>query len=973
MKKLPAIIVFLLLSLFQAAGQAVPKSKLTGTVVEEENAQPVVQAGVQLLSPADSSMVTGTVTDADGRFSLVAAPGDYILKVTFIGFAPNFRNVHKTLSTNDLDVGSVVLTPDALFLQNAVVTAKAPPVTIIEDTVVYNAAAYRVAEDATLEELLKKIPGLEITGGKQITLHGKEIKQLLVGGKRFFGGDVKTGLQNISADMVENIRAYERESDMARLAGIEDGEEEAVLDITVKKNALNNWRNRLVLGGGDYDRYLFRANATKISKKQQISVIANSTNAVPAGLSKSTSKNVLGSGSAGDSYSSDAGVTFSNETKKLSSEGSIQFSRVNKDALSNGRSETVHATSVSYANGITDSDAVNNRLRSSLNLEWKLPNSFTLIFNPTLNFDTNDNRTNTITSSFKKDPYTTVADCNPFDHLSLEYTDDPYKAIRVNTTNNIAQTVNKRLNASASVQLVKRFDKPGRSGSVRTAFGLSTDDEISGHDYTTRYYKIKNHPDSARLRKQYLEETSPSRWMSAQLSYSEPLAKKLYLQFVYTFSLKASDSRKDFYSLQNGGFTDWKLVPGKDFASSLPAGYETTFDDALSASGRYLAFSNRVNLNLRYFSKKLNVTGGVNFLPQNTVLNYVGKTGADETVRTHVLNVSPQITVRIKKGKNKQFMLNYRGNGTQPSMYNLMPVANGTQPTNVHYGNPYLKPAFVETMKLNYNVSNLKKQNSFVAGAVYTTTKNAVCNSTEYDPDSGVRTQTPKNIDGNWKAIASVLYNKTLRDNRFSVSTHTSGEYQNSVNYLYNTKLKVDETNLTNRLMFRELADISFRNDWFEVLLSGGGDWTDEKSLLRPDMNQTPYSVNLGLSTDISFPWKMHLAADFTGLAQRGYVYDELNRNYYLLNARATQSILKGKGTLRLDIYDILGQTTNLVRNFSAERRSITTYNGINSYALLRFVYKINQKKKPTSGPSKSAFRATQKSQLTRIPPLAEE
>jgi len=962
--------LFLILAIC-ALSRGQTKSRISGLVVDEEKSQPVIQAGIQLLSPSDSSMVEGAVTDNDGRFSIPATPGDYILKVSFIGYKPLFRNIRHTLSQDDRDLGAFVLSPDALFLKNAIVTAKASPVTIVEDTVVYNAAAYRVAEDATLKELLKKIPGLEISGG-QITLQGKEVKQLLVGGRKFFGGDVRTGLKNISADMVENIRAYERESDMARLTGIEDGEEEAVIDLTIKKEMMNSWRNRVAAGGGNYDRYLLRANATNISKKKQITVIANTTNASPAGLSKATSRNVLGSGSSGDSATGDAGITFSNQKGKLSAEGSVQFTRTSRDAESKSRSETIHSTSMNYSGGMASVDGIKDTFKSSVNLEWALGNGFTMILNPVFSFDHGNTYSNSVSSTYKKDPYTEVEGADPFDWMVLEPVSDPFKSIRVNTTNNISQDITRRMNASVSLQMSKRLSKPGRTVSFRTTAGLISDHEWEGHDYITRYYKIKNHPDSARLRKQYLETTTPTKSFSTQVSYSEPLSKKLSIQMSYTFSVKKNENVKDFYSLQNAGFTGWSIpsmcnVDG--LVGSLPAGFESAYDGKLSAEGIYTAFTNRVNLNLRYLTKKIILTGGATFVPQNTVLTYLGTAGTSETVRTSVLNVSPQITARIKKSKNKQFVLTYRGNGSQPSMYNLMPVANGTLPTNVHYGNPYLKPSFVQVMRINYNFSNLKKQNSFVASAQYTTTSNAVCNSTEYDPESGVRTSTPKNIDGNWRAAASTLYNKTLRDSRFSVSSHTSGEYLNSVAYLYNTKLKKDETNLTNRIMFKEMADLTFRNDWLELMLGGGGDWTDEKSLLRPDMNQTPYSFHLEASTDLTLPWGMHISADFTGLAQRGYAYDELNRNYYLLNARATQSVMKGKGTIRLDLYDLLGQTTNLVRSFSAEKRSIATYNGVNSYALLRFVYKFKPRKEPISGPSKKDDREIQRPQLQGLAP----
>ena len=207
------------------------RGSVAGTVVDEVDGNPVVQATVQLLSLPDSAMVVGDVTNLDGQFKLSTRPGKYVLKVSFVGYLSYIKQVQLTSSKPLVNLGKIVLKSDAIMLKEAVITAEAPQVTVSGDTLGYNASAYRTSEGAALEELVKKIPGAEVDDDGNVKLNGKEIKKLLVDGKEFFGGDVKTGLQNLPADMVDKINAYDRQSDNARITGIDDGEEEAVLDI----------------------------------------------------------------------------------------------------------------------------------------------------------------------------------------------------------------------------------------------------------------------------------------------------------------------------------------------------------------------------------------------------------------------------------------------------------------------------------------------------------------------------------------------------------------------------------------------------------------------------------------------------------------------------------------------------------------------------------------------------------------------
>lgn len=879
---------------------------VTGTVREDDSGQPAVQAAVLLLSPRDSSIVEGTVTGSGGRFAISASAGDYILKVSSMGFADQFRDIHLTVARNGLDVGVIPLVPDAVMLESAIVQAKAEPVTVQGDTVVYNAAAYNVAEDASLEDLIKKIPGLEFDEDGNVLIAGRQITQLLVNGKLFFGGDVKTGLKNLSIDMIENIRTYEKESDNARLTGVDDGESEPVIDVSVKKSMLDNWKGNANAAYGSSSRFLTRLNANKISDKQQQTVIAGARNTGgKAGIS-TTNRNQVGNGATGNTDRWDAGYSFARDTDKSKTGGHIQYNGTYRDASSVTRSQSILSSGSSFSDGTGWTGALTHTVKGDYSLEWRINDNNTVIFKPVFSYNYRRNLSTSGSTSYNDDPY---------------LVDDP-SGLRVNSTDNGSELYERKWNGSASLQWTHRFAKKGRNISFRVYESITTTDSDQYNDYKTRYYRIKKNPDSTLVRHQYADQYYSYWSTQAQVTYNEPLGNGLYLQGVYRVDYK--------YNTQDRG---------------LYTGTPPVRSDQLSSSGSYRYIAHTGILNFRIVRKKYNLTVGMTAKPQTTLLSYP-EAGRTETIRTGICNFAPLVILKYKKSKTDQLTFQYRSWAGQPSLYNLLPVTGGTNPLSVHYGNPDLKPSFTQDISLSYNTSNRERKSSFICNASYNMVSNASSNSTTYDEDTGGRVILPKNIDGNWKALGSLSYNKTFPGGRFSVSEHASAEYQNNVSYLYNKKLKADETNVVRRFMVKEMLNASYRGEWAELVLSGGFDFTDENSLLRPQMNQRPYSFTGGVSTVVTMPWKMRLSADYSLLCQRGYSYDELNCNYHILNAGIAQPLFNKKATLKLDLYDVLGRQDNLTRTFTAERRSISTYNGVCRYIIATFIYRFNFTKK---------------------------
>lgn len=921
------LIIAVLFALFQQTAGAQAPVKVTGTVLESDSSLPVIQAAVQILSEKDSSSITGCVSDNSGRFQMSVRPGDYIVKVSCLGYSTQYLDIHLTPTLGGTDLDVIRLPQDNELLEGSVVTAKAPIVSVSADTLIYNPEAFRLEDDAMLEDLLKKIPGLEIHG-ETITLHGQPVHELLVNGERFFSGNLRTGLQSLSADMVDKINAYERESDFARLTGVDDGEQVPVLDIKIKKNMLEGWKGNLNAGYGTSSRYNARLNANNITKDKQNTVMALGRNTSDMISLNNASRNQLGGGASGNNHRREAGYTFSAKRPGFKAEGNLHYNGNHKNLTSDTYAENI----VSSGSYFTTSDARTlsngNNPRGEVRLEWRLSPKYTLVLKPTFNFNLTDSYSTTQGGNYASDP---------------EGITDPeeLRSITKTATDNGSHTYNYRYNYSFYGQIVRRFEKKGRTLSLAFSHNGTQSGSDQGTDYTTFYYRIKSNPDSTLIRNQYIRSRTGYGRYYFNISYNEPLGGGLFFQTTVIPDYRRNHSVRDVFDIAEATQGRWDITgnPSRSaFFATLPSSFEDFRIPEVSSDGLYEFSMLSITTTLRYTKKKIKATGGVVTRPQWTRLTY---SGTEDPHKIFLCNLAPYANLTYTPKKARKLSFNYKTSTGQPSVYDLMPVSNGTNPLYIHNGNPDLKPSLTHTVNFSYNRSNIKKQNSLIINSGVTAVENAVSNSTTYDTETGGRTVTPKNINGSWNATASLVYNKTFGDGTFSISEHVSSQYNNNVAYLYNSKLKEDEINVATRLMLKQSFDCNFRRGWIELTLNLTADGTDERSLLRPEMNQRPYTLRAGLTSLVIFPWKMRLTTTFYTIAQRGYNYASFNRDYYVLNASLSQTLIKKKLTLRVEASDLLHQLPSMTRNFSSERRAIVTYNGVNSYIIARLVYQF--------------------------------
>ena len=925
--------IALLLATLSAFAQT-KRVTVSGRVVEDTG-EPAVQATVQLLSLPDSTFTTGIASNEKGYFSLPRVKaGKYVLKVSYIGFKNKLIPLQLTASAPNKNVGTVKLETDAIMLAEAVVVAEAPQVQIVEDTVAFNSSAYRTPEGAMLEELVKKLPGAEVDDDGNVKINGKEISKIMVDGKEFFGGDVQTGLKNLPVDMIEKLKTYDKKSDLARITGIDDGEEETVLDLTVKKGMNQGWFGNVDVAGGTEKRYMGRAMVNYFYDKTQVSLIAGANNVNDQGFS---------AGGGGPRWRRNNGLTakkmiginFATQTDKIELGGSARYNYSDGDIASVGSTENFLTSGNSYSNSNTLSRNRNKRFSADFRMEWRPDTMTNIIFRPDFSYGKTDNLSSSESGTFNDDPYNLVE--NPNDYLNLNNLaqNDPLREVRVNAINSGTLNDNKDISANATLQVNRKLNSKGRNITFRGRFSYGDSESNQFTESMTNYFLLQNYlgGDSVLIRNQYINTPTKNYNYRLQLTYSEPIARATFLQFSYQFQYKYSESDKSTFDLQP--FSDWGL------GAALPDGYEENEIDSLGKYAEYRYYNHDASVALRFIREKYQLSAGMSFQPQHTILSYKRGDYMIDTTR-NVFNFAPNIDFRYRFSKVSQLRFTYRGRSSQPSMENLLPIVDNSNPQNIRIGNPGLKPAFTHTMRFFYNTYDADKQRGIIAHANFSATQNSISNSRIYNEATGGWTTTPKNINGNWNAFGMFGFNTALKNKKFTINTFSNASYVNNVAYLTDSQTRVENKNTTTNLTLNERLNGTYRNDWFEFGLNGTLSYSIEKDKLTPDNNQQPYTFSYGATTTVSMPWSMSLSTNIANQSRRGYRDASMNRNELIWNAQLSQTFLKGAATISFEMYDILRQQSNITRSLTADGRSVYEYNGVNSYCMLHFIYRLN-------------------------------
>jgi len=886
---------------------------VSGRVIETDTKDPVEQATIRLLSLPDSAYVTGGVTQARGRFTLpMVKSGKYVLVVSYIGLETKNIPLQLSASNPTKNVGVVALNTDAIQLKEAVITAEAPQVTVSEDTLVYNSSAYRVPQGSMLEELVKKLPGAEVAEDGTITINGKTIKKIMVNGKEFFTKDPKVAMKNLPVEMIDKIKSYDKKSDLARITGIDDGEEEAVIDLSVKKGMNQGWFGNLDAGYGNKERYLGKTMLNRFSDGDQLSVVANANNINDQGFPGGGGFRRGGGSNSGINAVKTTGLNFATETSKLQLGGSVDYSHSDRDVKTISQSKTVLKDgSSSFAKGLNSQLNKSEAVNADFQMEWK-PDSLTnIIFRPSFSYSSGDNLSNSHSLTSSTD--------NLLQYTLNEslFTDDIDDLINYSLRKSSSFT--KGVSTDGNLQINRKLNNKGRNITLRMSYGYSNDNSDQYSYSKARYFKN----DSLSEQNQYVDNVNNGYNYRIQATYSEPIFTNRFLQFSYSYQHKYQKTDKNTYD-----YTDQENYLNNRL-DSLSKFYQNTYD------------THEFNLSLKTIREKYQYNIGFSVQPQQSTTTYEqGKINVDTT--RNVVNFSPTFDYRYRFNKQTQLRINYRGRTSQPNMTDLLPITDNSDPLNIKKGNPSLKPSYSNNFMLFYNTFRPETQRSMMLRFSFTNTINSVSNVVTYDKETGRRISKPENINGNWSTNGGFVFTTPLKNKKFTLSTFSDGSYNNMVSYTSLTNADDAAKNTTRNLNLSERLNGAFRNDWFEFGLNSGVQYSASRNSLQSESNQETFDYSFGANTNITLPWSVTLATDASYAMRSGYS-GGLDRNELIWNAQVAKNFLKKKqATISFQIYDILKQQSNLSRSISEGVTRDTEYNAINSYFMFHFVYRLN-------------------------------
>ena len=914
---------------------------VTGTVVESETDEALPQATVKLMR-TDSTLVKGALTGLDGKFTLKApSAGRFIVQVTCVGFKPYTKRINVSGEKN-VSMGTIAMSPDAIMLKGATVTGQAAKVTLKADTFVYNASAYRTPEGSVVEELVKRLPGAQVDDDGKITINGKEVKKIMVDGKEFMTGDTKTAMKNLPTSIIERVKAYDQKSDQARVSGVDDGEEETVLDFGIKRGMNKGVMLNADLAAGTRKRYSGRLFGGWMKDNMKLFFMSSANNVNDMGFS--TGGGRFGGGRQGLTATKMTGVNLNYEQKgKLKLDGSVRWNHSNGDAVVRRSTENFMTNSTStFGNSLNSNMTRSNSWDARLRLEWT-PDSLTnIMFRPQFRYNSNDGLSEGSSATFSADPYGIRGITNPLTQLDQLLDEGIVK--NSNLSNSITYSDSKSVGGWG--QINRRLSSNGRNVMLRIGANYGEGMSRSMSNDSVNYYQFAN--DSVYQANRYAVTPTKNWNYNIRATYSEPIFDRVYLQFSYRYQYKYTKSDRDTYDFSRLGLPFFSVVPAyRDWDSylNLLGGkpLDNYLSDNLSRFSEYKNYIHTAEVALRVTRKDYNFNVGFQVIPQKShfIQDYQGVHA--DTTRT-VTNFAPTADFRWKISKVSQLRLTYRANSSQPSMTDLLDITDDSNPLNIRKGNPGLKPSFTQNLRLFYNNYIQNHQRSIMAHLNFSTTSNSISNMVTYDEATGGRTTRPENINGNWNAFGMFMFNTAIDSTGlFNVNAFTTLRYANNVGYVSVDRNSDSQKSTTRTTTIGERLAGSFRNDWLEFELNGQLEYMHARSVLQENNNLDTWTFSYGANVMLTAPWGSQLSTGLNMNSRRGYNDASMNTNELIWNAQLSQSFLRGNAlTVTLQFYDILHQQSTFSRAVTAMQRSDTEYNAITNYAMVHVIYKLN-------------------------------
>ena len=920
------IFLLLLLACLTTTLLAQKNGSVNGVAFDTISKQPVAAATVTVLERKDSSLVTFTMTGSDGRFELKGlANGDYRLMITHVSYHNSNKFFSITEANKTAELGNLIMNDKAKVLEEVVLAAEAPPVTLINDTIQYNAGSFKVQPNASVEQLLKKLPGVKVEKDGTIKAQGEKVNRVLVDGKEFFGNDPKVATKNLPADAVDKVQVYDKQSDQATLTGFEDGNYEKTINLKLKKDKKKGMFGKINAGVGNKERYEGKFNVNSFKGARQFSAIGmgNNTNAegfsfmdilnfsgelarMQRGGGGNININISGEDAAamgingggrnnGINTAWGGGLNYNNIIgSKLDFQSNYFYNRYNPNQESHIQRQYFLPDSSYFYNQNSFADNLNNSHRFNLNTLYQVDSMNSIRITPSFSYQTTNNRSQTDYQTLSEDKVLT----------------------NEGFSNNTSAT--KGYNFRNDITWRKKFARKGRTFSLSLQTSLNESDGDGSLSSINSFY----YPNGSLLKRDTLNQQSTTKGdlkgYNARAVYTEPVWKRSLLEFSVSKSNTKSTSEKltHDYNKLNGKYDQLNNTLSNDFENTY--GYINA------------------GIRIRTQKKKYSYAVGANW--QQAELEGKITTGVkDSLISKTFRNILPNARFQYNFTRFKSFSLSYNTSTNQPGMSQLQPVPDNSNSLNIREGNPDLKQEFNHTAQVHLTlVSPYKNKNLFMFLTAQAT-QNKIVN---YDSINslGVKRTKPVNVNGVYNINSSISYSMPVRflKGTVEVSSNTgvfkTKQFINTVGndirtFSVGPELRLD-MNPTEKL---------------NVGVGAGFNYNKTKYSLQSALNTNYLSQEYNASLDWEMPKGFFFATDFmyTINSQRAAGF---NTKVPLWNASISKQMLKfNRGELKLSARDLLNKNVGISRNTNNNYIEDSKVLTLRQFFLLSFTYSLSK------------------------------
>jgi len=889
-------------------GGAYGQNYLLKGEIFDENAQPLSSAAAVLLDRSDSTLLYFSITANTGRFEMRnIKQGTYLLQVSLLGYNTLYRSVTLPSSVGE-DIGAIIMTPRVFNIDEVTVTGDRIPIRIRQDTIEYDAKAYKVKPDAVAEDLIKKLPGVVVDRAGNIKALGEDVNDVLVDGKEFFGNDPKVATRNLPASAIDRVQLFDRQTDESKFTGIDDGERNQTLNLVLDEEKKNGVFGDVLGGAGTGERAEASAKVYRFTEKSQFAALGMFNNINQFGFSLGEYINFTGGIS---NFSSSGGhimtggenslpVNFGQPVYGRGSNGAagLNFSVSNPDNdrffisyMGNGSSRKLSESST-IRNYIPDGSFLVDEQRDEIKrdtahrinfgLRKLLGKKQNLILNGGLSYNSSSNPLSLLSGSFRND-------------------------VEVNNQERTSGEITSRLSGNADVSYLLKINEG------KTVFKLSGRGSYSGSNSQTRFRNTTEYPDpyQSEIINQFYDLKSVTGNYSGSMSLTRKITKRSYIDLSLNAGYSTDDLNREQGDSAEGMLPDPLLSP--DFIKT-----ERYIRPGLA----WKRSTAKSQLNLSVFSN---------------LANYGKTLNNDEGSSKGYFYLNPRASWEFDYRSGRRLMFEYNTSVNTPRASQLLPVVNNLNPLSLFYGNRNLKPEFLNNARLTWWLFDQFSFTTLLTSLNLRYTLDKIGYSRSVDEDLR-QVISLINVKDDWNAGAVVDFSTPIKPLGLKVNIVLDEEYNRGISFVNGTE------NINNSLIHRISLTIDNRKkEKWDIETGSAITITDSRYSVQESLNNV--YRDLSWFTEARYTPGKHFhfmgSADITSYSARSFSKSQL---IPLLGAEVSYYFLKNqRGVLTLAGIDLLNRNTGIERsselNYLVERKSDI----IGRYIMLSFKYRLNK------------------------------